>query len=124
VYITFVGLVYNLVLRKLWVPTGMQRVVDESLHSVITFLCVVCWIIWIPKKGLEWKDISGWLLFPAFYAGFIIFRGAFSGYYPYPFIDVGKLGYEQVLLNSGLLVLAFLFFSLLPVAIGKILPRK
>ncbi|MES1159399.1 MAG: Pr6Pr family membrane protein, partial [Bacteroidota bacterium] len=38
VYITIVGLVYNIVLRILWEPQGLQLWVDEWLHSVIPSL--------------------------------------------------------------------------------------
>lgn len=39
VYITIVGIVYNVVLRSTWNPEGMQKIVDELLHSVIPVLC-------------------------------------------------------------------------------------
>src|SRR5437016_2317662 len=32
VYIFIVGLIYNLVLRQVWKPSGFQMVVDELLH--------------------------------------------------------------------------------------------
>src|SRR5271170_5622365 len=35
VYIFIVGLVYNIILRSLWKPEGLQRFVDESLHTII-----------------------------------------------------------------------------------------
>lgn len=122
VYITIVGgLVYNLILRQIWAPHGLQKVVDELLHTVIPVLFVFFWATWAPKKALQWKNIGGWLIFPACYVIIVLIRGALSGHYPYPFLDVKQLGYGQTLLNSGLLVLVFLFFSFLPVAIGKIL---
>src|SRR3546814_6909640 len=34
VYITIVGAVYNIILRNLWAPAGLQLVVVEFLHSV------------------------------------------------------------------------------------------
>ena len=37
VYILVVGIVYNLLLRSTWNPQGLQKVVDELLHSVIPF---------------------------------------------------------------------------------------
>src|SRR5688572_21115628 len=33
VYITIVGLVYQIILRPLWDPKGTQMIVDELLHS-------------------------------------------------------------------------------------------
>lgn len=51
VYITVVGLVYNVILRYLWHPAGLQLVVDELLHSVIPVLFILFWLIFVPKKN-------------------------------------------------------------------------
>ncbi|MEO8568088.1 MAG: Pr6Pr family membrane protein [Ginsengibacter sp.] len=119
VYITVVGLVYNVILRFLWSPVGFQFLIDELLHTIIPVLFILFWILFVPKAGLKAKDILPWLLFPFLYVIYILIRGAFTGLYPYPFIDVKELGYSKVLLNSGFLVIVFVVFSLLYVAIDK-----
>ncbi len=122
--ITIVGLIYNLILRFLWKPEGLQLLVDELLHTVIPLSFIFFWIIFVPKAKLQWKDIFPWLLYPFGYIIFVLIRGAFAGYYPYPFIDVTKLGYNKVFFNSGLLVLVFVIFSLLFVAVDRFLKRS
>jgi hypothetical protein len=124
VYIAVVGLVYNIVLRQLWNPQDLQRVVDETLHTVNPILFLIYWFIWVPKTTLTWSQIPAWLIFPAVYAIIVLILGAFSGYYPYPFLDVNKLSYPAVFRNSGWLVILFLVFSLIPVSIGTFLRRK
>jgi hypothetical protein len=119
-YITIVGLVYNAILRFLWAPTGFQKVVDELLHLVIPILVLLYWILFVPKKTLEFKNIFPWLIFPAVYLVYTLIRGAFFSFYPYPFIDVILLGYNKVLINSFFMLLAFLFFGILFIGIGKI----
>lgn len=119
-YITIVGLVYNAILRFLWAPTGSQKVVDELLHLVIPILVLLYWILFVPKKTLEFKNIFPWLIFPAVYLVYTLIRGAFFSFYPYPFIDVILLGYDKVLLNSFFMLLAFVFFGTLFIGIGKI----
>lgn len=121
VYITIVGLVYNLVLRRLWDPEGWQWLVDELLHVVVPLLFILYWLVAIPKSALYWKRIPGWLIYPVVYAIFIFFRGAQSGFYPYPFINVTVLGYPQVLLNSIALTGGFLLISVIFVALGRLL---
>jgi len=123
VYITIVGLVYNLILSKLWNPEGMQLIADELLHSVNPIVFVLFWFIFVPKKALQWRDAFPWLIYPFVYCLYILIRGALSGLYPYPFIDVNNLGYNNALINTGFLFLAFLLISLLFVAIGKIMNR-
>jgi hypothetical protein len=41
-----------------------------------------------------------WLIFPILYFLYILLRGAISNAYPYPFLDVGKLGYDQAIVNA------------------------
>lgn len=119
IYITVVGITYNIVLRPLWNPEGLQKIVDELLHSVIPVLYIVYWFLSVRKNQLQWKDILPWLVFPLVYLIVIMVLGSFSGYYPYPFVDVVKLGYQAVLINSFYVTLAFLFFSVLFVGIAK-----
>jgi hypothetical protein len=92
-YITVVGATYNLILRSLWKPEGLQQIVDELLHVVVPLLFIFYWLFFAPKMSLRWKDVLPWLLYPLIYVILILFRGGLSGYYPYPFIDVNLLGY-------------------------------
>ncbi len=46
VYISIVGIVYNLILREIWDPKGLQLFVDELLHSVIPVFFILYWF-WI-----------------------------------------------------------------------------
>ena len=120
VYITIVGLVYNIILRFLWKPAGLQWIVDELLHSVIPFLFIVLWLFFIPKGKILWKSVWAWLLYPLIYLIFILMRGPSSSFYPYPFIDVGKIGYNQTVINSAGMLLAFLVVSILFISLNRL----
>ena len=122
-YITFVWIAYYVLLRHSWNPAGFQLIVDESLHTFIPFLSILYWLIFVPKSELQWKSILAWMIYPLIYLLYILTRGALSGFYPYPFIDVNELGYFKVFLNDGGLILAFMLLSLLFVAIGKLLSK-
>jgi len=113
-YITIVGLVYQAILRPLWSPTGLQMITDECLHTVIPLYVIVFWALFDPKDRIPPGRMARWLLYPLLYLGFILLCGSLSGFYPYPFVDVGALGLARVLQNSlGLvaffMMLAFLF---------------
>ena len=47
-------------------------------------------------------------------------RGALIGRYPYPFIDVGALGYGRVLVNSVGVLLGFILIALILVGAGAL----
>lgn len=119
VYIAIVGMVYQLLLRQLWNPQGAQWVADVLLHSMVPVGYVVYWLLFAPRAGLSWKDSVTWLIYPGVYLVYVLARGAVSGLYPYPFVDVNVLGYGGVLARSGLLMLVFLGMGLLVVAVGR-----
>ena len=123
VYISVVGLVYNVVLRQLWQPQGLQRVVDELLHLVIPVLYFVYWMVFVSKNQLQWKHTFAWLIYPLVYTIYIIIRGALTNLYPYPFLEADKLGYSVVFVNSLMVLAVVLFFSYLFIAIAKFKTR-
>lgn len=120
IYITVVGLVYQLVLRHLWQPTGIQQLVDELLHSVTPLYAIVFWWLYEQKRTVQLKQSFSWLIYPLTYLGYILFRGYYSGFYPYPFVDVSTLGINKVLMNSGVLLLVFLGLSFLFWGVGRL----
>lgn len=123
IYITVVGVLYNLILRQLWSPVGFQRIADELLHVVIPILFVLFWYFFAPKGGLGWKSAFPWLIYPFVYAVLVLFRGALSGFYPYPFIDANNLGFKRVLLNSGGLFIGFFLISQVFIGITKAMSK-
>ena len=124
VYILIVGIIYNLILRSLWNPQGLQWVVDEMLHSAIPLLVFGFWIIFAPKDELLWKDIWSWLIYPIVYMLFILIRGSTSNFYPYPFINIKVLGLNKVLANSMGIALAFILVSLLMVTFAQFISQR
>ena len=118
-YITIVGAVYQLLLRQLWNPQGAQWVADALLHSIIPVGYVLYWLLFAPRDGLGWKDAVVWLAYPGVYLVYTLARGAVSGLYPYPFVDVNVWGYGGVLARSFGLLLGFLGMGLLVVAVGR-----
>ena len=119
VYITVVGAVYQLALRHIWNPAGMQKWVDELLHTVIPLLVIFYWLSVLKKSSLQWKDTPLFLVYPLVYLVFVLVRGAFSGFYPYYFINVTDLGLTRVLLNSLVLTLVFVVLSVIFTALGR-----
>lgn len=96
-----VGLVYNVVLRGLWHPTGLQRVADELLHVVMPLLALGFWWLATAGRRVGARRLLAWLLYPLGYLAYAMARGAIDGRYPYPFLDVATLGYPRVLLNAA-----------------------
>lgn len=124
VYITFVVLVYNVMLRHLWNPEGLQKIVDELFHMVIPILFVLYWFVNTSKAELKWSNVFFWLIYPLVYTLIIFLLGGLSDYYPYPFLNANELGYKKPIIITSILFLLLLIISLLFVGIGKILIKK
>lgn len=123
IYITIVGLVYQILLRHTWNPTGLQKIVDELLHSVIPVLTIIYWYLYEEKSKLKYSHIRGWVVFPLLYLAYILLRGHYSGFYPYPFVNVTALGMTRVLINSAFILAAFLLISVTFTWIGRLKAR-
>lgn len=119
VYIFIVGLVYNLILRGITSLKGMAWVADNLLHVAVPVLFISYWFIFTPGKVLQWKNILSWLIFPSVYLIYSLIRGPVADWYPYPFLHVGKLGYEKVTMNALLVLGAFLITGLAIIAYNR-----
>ena len=124
VYILVVGLVYQVILRQIWEPKGLQMVVDELLHTVIPSAVLLYWVFSKGKSEVTYKALPAWLIYPLVYLVFVLIRGYISAFYPYPFTDVNVLGYYKVFINSVGLLFAFLALSVLFIAISKASSRN
>ncbi|HDZ04560.1 hypothetical protein LCGC14_0079660 [marine sediment metagenome] len=123
-FILIVGLVYQVALRGVWQPTGLQRIVDELLHTIIPLYVLIYWCIKVRKNDLRLKSFLGWLLYPVLFIVFILARGHFSGFYPYPFLNVPEIGYEKTLLNISIVFATTLTIFTSLILIGKIIIKK
>ena len=119
VYISIVAIVYNIILRFIWEPTGLQRIVDELLHVVNPIIFVIFWFMRKNEISLSYKYIFKILVFPLVYLFVVLLIGNYSNYYPYPFLDVNLLGFMNVINNSIGISLAFALVSLMFVFISN-----
>ena len=124
VYIAMTGLVYVVLLRRLWAPEGAQWIADVVLHYVMPAGYLVFWLTCVRKSGLRWYDPLLWLIYPLFYLGFVLVRGRVSGFYPYSFVDAGALGYPGVAANTAGLLIVCAALGMCLVAIGGRLARR
>ena len=124
VYIFIVGLIYNTVLRFLWSPQGLQMVLDELQHLVNPLLFILYWVFFSNKAQLPRNSFWYWLIFPLVYIFLVLLRGGFSGFYPYPFLDVAKLGFNAVLSNCIAITLFVIVTAAIFQAIGNYVAKK
>lgn len=124
VYITVVAVLYNILLRFTWHPEGLQKIVDEFLHTVVPIIFLIHWLLSVKNESLEYNKVWSWLIYPAVYLFFISIRAVFWGYYPYYFVDIKELGIQQVVINIVSMTLTIVGFSLLFIWVAKILYKN
>ena len=119
VSIIVVGGAYSLLLRNLWQPEGLQWLANELLHDVMPVLYALYWWWCVPKGALRIRHIGLWVLYPIVYFGYILLRGHLLGVYPYPFVDVDKLGYALTIMNASGILAGFIAVAVIVVGLDR-----
>ena len=107
-YMALVGVVFALLLSGL--QEELQTTVpwvDFVLHKLMPVVLVVDWLVDPPRHRLPAWTVLAWLAYPAAWLTYTLVRGEIADWYPYPFVDVSKLGYGGVLGRSVGLTLGF-----------------
>jgi hypothetical protein len=102
---TFYSLITGLVFALLL--SGLQEQLDTHnsfvnfvVHYLIPVVLVVDWLIDPPRHRITVKLALLWLVYPLAWFIYTLVRGHSTGWYPYPFVDVSRHGYDGVLLRS------------------------
>lgn len=104
--ITVTGLIYSTLLRGIVDLHGAGAITNALLHYVSPIMAVLGWLLFGPRPRIDENTLVLSLIWPALYVIYSFAHGAASDWYPYPFIDVTKLGYLTVIRNGvGLNVL-------------------
>jgi len=106
--ILLVGIVYFFLLRGLHSLSGLALVADVLLHKVSPVLMPLWWLLFAPRARLRWNAPIWWSAYPVAYLLYALARGQAEHKYPYPFLDVGKIGWTQTALNVGGIALGFI----------------
>jgi len=133
VMITITGLIYALVLAKVWEPTGWQKIADETLHYSVPFLAVVGYLMFGPRPRFSLATLWRSLTIPLAWIGYTLIRSPFITYtedgktrhwYPYHFINVDDIGYGKALLNIAAIFLLLLVVGWVYVFLDRKLPAR
>ena len=122
--ILLVATVYQILLRGTLQQNGTEKLADLFLHSVTPLLVLVAWAFYAPKGGLRYRVPLAWAAIPILYLGYALLRGARDGLYPYPFLDVGRIGWAQTGINAVVIAIGFLGTGFLMVWFDRRLGRR
>jgi hypothetical protein len=118
------GVVYHALFGDLVHFSSWGLVGDQILHTVVPVLVVVGWLRYGPRGLASWRVAALSFLYPLGWLALTGIRGALTGWYPYPFIDPGRLGYGPALLNVALLSLLMVLVVAAATVIDQCLTRR
>ncbi len=107
-YMAITGVVFALLLSGL--QEELQTTipwVDFVVHKLMPIVLVADWLLDPPKHRLPRWTVLAWLSYPLAWIAYTLVRGESESWYPYPFVDVSKLGYDGVLSRSVVLAVGF-----------------
>ena len=124
VYIIIVSLIYNIVLRKLWVTKGLLLIIDNFLHVINPIIYLFFWILFSNKTKLKFKYIFFWLIYPLAYLFIMLLYGLKTKIFPYFFLNFYKIGLLNTLIYIFFMILLFFVISFVLVLISKFKVNK
>lgn len=128
--ITITGVVFHLALSGLQELSEREAVADWVLHTAAPILCVVGWLVFGPRAQVNRRVAGLCVTFPLVWLAYTMIRGELVDdrfgrpYYPYPFLDVGELGYGPVAIAIALVAALFAVLALLALAVDRRLTRS
>nr|WP_246315148.1 Pr6Pr family membrane protein [Kineococcus aurantiacus] len=118
--ITVTGLVFGTVLAPYLHPTGLGWWVNAGFHYVSPVMALAGWLLFGPRPRVDGATVAWAVVWPLAWVAFTFARGAATGWYPYPFLDVTDAGWPVALRNTGVVVV----LSLLLLALFRALDRR
>lgn len=109
--IAVTGIVYNTVLRGLVTLTPSGAVANSMLHDLAPLFAVVVWL-WVgPRPRVAAATVWWSVVYPIGWLVYTFVRGAVTGWYPYPFLDVSVQGYPGALTAAAVVAVVFLVLA-------------
>lgn len=136
-YVTMAGLVHHVLLADTTPrfamadgsagPAWLEPLAAHTLHTVLPVAALLEWLLLSPPARMHLRQAATWLLYPLAYLAFTLARGELlpgsPTRYLYPFLDVVRHGYKNVLANALLVGLAFYALAVLLVALDHARPN-
>ena len=96
VYMVLTGIIFALLLKDTSVQNDFSLLwADDVMHVVFPIIVAIDWLLVPPHRNITIRRAAVWLIFPVVWLAYTLWRGAVTGWYPYPFL-VPDEGYLRV----------------------------
>ncbi|MFS8199074.1 Pr6Pr family membrane protein (plasmid) [Streptomyces sp. CWNU-52B] len=111
-------------------PAATGTLTAQLLHTVIPVAVALDWLLLTRPGPLRLHSAAAWMILPVAYLAFTVARGALTApgspgtpaRPPYPFLDVSRHGWVEVLGNVAILGLACYALAVLIITLDHIRP--
>ena len=124
VYMAFVGIVFNTLLRDADLG-DLTPWVNVVHHMLMPVAVVVDWLLLPPGRRVLPRTAAIWVIVPVIYTLYSVVRGAVVHFYCYPFFNPAAVGgYSGVALFCAALLIAFIVLALVIRGLGNALSQR
>lgn len=99
--IVITGLVFAIVLAPQVHLTGWALVATIGFHYISPWATLIGWLLFGPRPRMSWATVGLAFVWPVAWLVYIFVQGAFSDWYPYPFLDANDLGLGVAVRNAA-----------------------
>ncbi|MGO4596079.1 Pr6Pr family membrane protein [Terrabacter sp. 2RAF25] len=111
--ITVTGIVAFVALAPSSNYTTLNLLCDRLLHIAVPLLTFIGWVAFGPRGHVTRADVLPSLAWPVVWLVATLGLGPVVHWYPYPFIDVDRIGYGSTVLNCVGIAVLFLALATL-----------
>lgn len=122
--IAVTGIVYHLVLSGLNDLTPAGALSNLLLHTTVPVGALLAWVLVGPRPRIDTTTVWWSVAYPLVWIAYTFTRGAVVGWYPYPFLDVGQIGYGTALVNTAIVAVVFLVLAWGARLLERVMPGR
>lgn len=101
---------------------GWALAATIGFHYIAPWATVLAWLILGPRPRMGWKAFGLAFIWPVLWIGYTFIHGAVTSWYPYPFLDVVKIGYPDSIRNSLMVLVIAVVLAVVYVVLDEKLP--
>ncbi|GAB2449900.1 Pr6Pr family membrane protein [Nocardia tengchongensis] len=121
-YLTITLIIYAVLLANIDVQL-QERWINDTMHRVIPIVLIADWLLVAGGIKPTIKLVLGWLAYPLAYGAYILIRGPFADWYPYPFIDPRDQGYGALTVGLVVMAVVFALLGVIVAAVNGLIPK-
>ncbi|TPW74187.1 Pr6Pr family membrane protein [Schumannella soli] len=120
--IVVTGSVFGLILAPGLQLRGEAVVATALFHNVAPVLFALAWLLFGPRRQWSIRLAALAFIWPALWLAFTFTRGAITGWYPYPFLDVNQVGAGAAALGALAVVAYAVVLAVVILVIDRFVP--